>query len=52
MGLKDVGKRLGNIAFRLLVCDYCCGGECGRCKNSENQPTSTPQGEEPQKPVK
>jgi len=31
MKLKDIGKRIGNIAFRLAM--YSCerGGECGGC---------------------
>jgi len=31
MRLKDIGKKIGNIAFRLAM--YSCerGGECGGC---------------------
>ena len=31
MGLKDIGKKLGDIAFRAAVSGCSCGGECGWC---------------------
>ena len=34
MKLKGIGKRIGNMAFRLAM--YSCGGECGKCGICKN----------------
>ena len=34
MALKDIAKRIGNIAFRLATSS--CGGDCGKCGICQN----------------
>lgn len=34
MALKDIAKRIGNIAFRLAISS--CGGDCGKCGICQN----------------
>ena len=43
MGLKDVGKSMGNIAFRLAM--FSCGGECRKCGICQNHSPSMSQDE-------
>lgn len=46
MGLKGMGKRMGDIALRLamLGCGENCGG-CWKCGNYGNLPARAPEGE-------
>jgi hypothetical protein len=45
MGLKEIGKRIGDIVWKLAVSGYGCGGECpgcGRYKECEDMRFTAP----------
>ena len=45
MGLKEIGKRIGDMAFRVAASGCGCGGECGKCASCGNLPAHAPGGE-------
>ena len=48
MGLKDIGRKIGDIAFKLAISSCSCGWECGRCQacgNHGNLHTTEPSNE-------
>lgn len=46
MGFKDIGKKVGDIAFKVAMASCERGGECGGCKMCGNSPLSTPENKE------
>ena len=36
MRFKGIGKKIGDMAYKLAVSDCNCGGECGKCGVCQN----------------
>ena len=45
MRFKGIGKKIGDMAYKLTASGYHCGGECVKCRVCQNPHPSTSHGE-------